>query len=390
MSIKLDNEVVSSNETTLQQKERLSEQYFSSDSQVDDVLKVFREKLVSRDPNTTILKTSAGSTGHTYKCSISAKKLARENPAVMLDFILKWQPEAQCSVELLGTQLFQSHGHKAPNIYYRGSSKAIEIVDSAKKVNEKLKSQVDELPLIVMPKIEGGNLGDLIQNGQLKKLPKEDVEHLIEQYGEIAAMDLLIGNDDRFLRFTDDPDQPFYPGTSLNPGNVMMQLKSEGDSYRLMNVYPIDSCPAPVFVDKEKVEEMEELGFSWMEDDEWENEVEEPEPLVLHNDSATDTEKKRKGFHKVFKEIHHDKTALCKEFDEKLRVELRSHGENLEEYQEFFSAIPTHFSRGLENGFEKIKENGEIPALIRKELPGIEHERELIEKNLKTLTGERV
>lgn len=386
MSINLDHPVVDSKEVILQKKEILSEQYFSDGNQVDGILKVFQESLRNNAPNTTIERTKLGSTGHTYKCSISAKKLAKENPAVMLDFILKWQPKAQCFVEQLGSQLFQSLGYKAPEIYYCDSNKAIEIVASAKKKNETLESKVHELPLIAMPKIEGGNLLDLIKNDKLKKLPKEDIESLMEQFGEIAAMDLLIGNDDRFLRFTSDPSASFIPNKSLNPGNVMMQLKPEGKNYRLVNVYPIDSCPAPVFVDKEKVEEMEELGGGLFgEDDEFECGAEESQSTVLNENTTAEREEKQKGFHKVFKDIYQNIPALCNDFEEKLSIALREESVDLDEYEEFFSAIPTHFIRGLEKGFEKIKQNNQIPILIGQDLPGIKHERRLIEKNLKTL-----
>nr|NGX60153.1 hypothetical protein [Chlamydiota bacterium] len=236
----------------------LQNKYFANPDGVKKLLDSFRLCLQLKDLNTTFEKSNKGSTGHTYLCSMPTYRITDEKKIQPMEFVLKWQNLAFCTIEKLGAQIFQHFGFHVPKIHQFSKSEATEVMHAAREMDFKLEAMVNGVPLIAMPKIHGGNLTDIIKNGKLKKLSKEDLEILLQKFGQIALLDLIIGNDDRFIGFSSNLKQVFHK--SLNPGNVMVEV-DQSSPPRLVGVYPIDNCTSADLILKEKEKEEEEMDL---------------------------------------------------------------------------------------------------------------------------------
>lgn len=316
MSI-LANQPISHSNIELQKQ--LGDKYFESPEKARKLIDTFKQCLKDKDLNTTFHRSSMGSTGHTYLCSMPSYEIQDEQVIQPIGLVLKWQNPALCAIEKLGAQIFQHFGLNAPKVHPFSENEAKKIMNSARKTDEKLESMVSDLPLIAMPRIHAGNLTDIIKNGKLKQLALEDQKLLLQKFGQITVLDLLIGNNDRFIKFIPDAEKKFNDLSSLNGGNVLIEFDEEESSLRLREVYPIDNCTAIELLEKKPIEEEEDYSFSLFDE-----EGKDEEPLVSNLDLQPSSEKKDliAEFNGVFRSLIQDQDTLCKHFEKNLKKEI--------------------------------------------------------------------
>ncbi|NGX48067.1 MAG: hypothetical protein K1000chlam3_01454 [Chlamydiae bacterium] len=379
MTVLTNQSILSS---SLELQKQLSELYFESSEKTRKLVDIFTRCLKEEDQTTTFHRSSEGSTGHTYLCSMPSYLIPEEKITQSIGLVLKWQNSTLCAIEKLGAQIFQHFGLNAPKIHPFSENEAKKIMDSARKIDEKLGSMVNGLPLVAMPRIFAVSLTDIIKNGKLKQLSLQDQELLLKKFGQITLLDLLIGNNDRFISFIPDAEKKFNELSSLNGGNVLIEFEAEDSSIRLKDVYPIDNCTAIELLEKKPIEEEENYDFSLFSE-EGEEEGEEEGPQFASQPSS-----KKKDliaeFNAVFRSLIQDQDTLCKHFEKNLKKEILECNENIDDYREILSLIPVHYKAGMDQFLQKIRQN---PSYLEKLENSMDTKKmiELISRNLKAL-----
>ncbi len=361
-------------------QKQLVEKYFESSEGARTLIDTFRSCLGNRDPNTTFHRSSMGSTGHTYLCSMPSNRLPKEMSVQPIGLVLKWQNSALCAIEKLGAQIFQHFGLNAPKVHPFSESEAKKIMDSARKTDEKLDSMVNGLPLVAMPRMHAANLTDIIKNGRLKQLSIQDQELLLQKFGQITLLDLLIGNNDRFIKFIPNAEKKFHDLPSLNGGNILIEFETEDASIRLKDVYPIDNCTAIELLEKKPIEEEEDYGFSLFgEEDE-----DEDEDLQFPSQPTSEKKDLIAEFNAVFRSLIQNQDILCKHFEENLKKEILECNENVDDYKELLNLIPVHYKEGMNQFLQKIRQNPNYLEKLEDSM-GTKKMRDLISRNLQVL-----
>ncbi len=98
--------------------------------------------------------------------------------------------------------------------------------------------------LLVLERLNGENLGEFARF-KYKDMDIEQKQHLFRLFGEIAVLDLLLGNTDRLLQLSSAEDSLLaIDSEGSNLGNLMFARNKEG----LHSVYPIDNAVDEEFI----------------------------------------------------------------------------------------------------------------------------------------------
>jgi hypothetical protein len=192
------------------------------------------------DPNNTFVQPVDGASGVTR---------------IMGNFVLKgYADQDQAEIEWVGTKLMQLSGEDSPDMLL-GSKELrdkVMAVDPDYKQQDVIKHSLNprrlepgqplyntehisvEGPLhcLVMPRVYGTNIFNIIEEPKLVSSFKENMDVHIREMSRIAFKDILLGNSDRVLRMCSDRESPPYlptfeeveaKGSQMNGGNIMFQ-----------------------------------------------------------------------------------------------------------------------------------------------------------------------
>ena len=192
------------------------------------------------DPNNTFVQPIDGASGVTR---------------IMGDFVLKgYADQDQAEIEWVGTKLMQLSGEDTPDMLL-GTQELREQVmavapdykqhDIVKNTlnprrlepnqplyNTEITPVTDPLHCLIMPRVYGTNLVNIVQEPKLVSSFKENIDVHIREMSRKAYKDILLGNSDRILRMHSTQESPPYlpsfeeveaKGSQMNGGNIMFQ-----------------------------------------------------------------------------------------------------------------------------------------------------------------------
>lgn len=359
-------------------QKNLQAKYFCSKENCDTLLTAFHRCLASKDRNTTIHRSSSGGTGFTFLCSMPSTAVENNNEeAQPIRLVLKWQNEGQCSIEKMGSLLFQFFGFPAPEILSPDVKLARKISGFAVKECQAFESAAETMSMIAMPQLHANNFKEALKNGKFQRLSIEDQAKVADRLGEITVVDIFFGNNDRLLKFTSDSKNPFHYPSCFNSGNVMLEIEEFDEKIRLVEIYPIDNCTASDLMDKKRqLEEPEYFDgrlFLFGENKEKsllkspkreiENDLKDVSqlqndclsPLRETSQASNDIEQKLIGYHQVFRRLINDGPLLTTHVLNNVKKEILEHSGNIDHCKQFIMMFPHHFNLGKDRSIEKIR-----------------------------------
>lgn len=344
----------------------LKAKYFSGSKECHALLNALFRSLKANAPFAFINRSSSGGTGFTFLGQVPSNALSEEVPNQRIGLVIKWQQEGQCNVERIGALFYQTLGFPAPATYRIDPKLANQLGPFGEKKCPAMGDTYKSLTLIGMPLLDANNFKEASKS-KLKLLSREDQQTMLQKFGEIALLDLILGNDDRFISFTDDVENPFKVTSSFNSGNVMMEFEEfEGKVQKLVDVYPIDNCTLDLADKKTYVSGCEEdlcLGFfdgdlSTSPPDSPSSAGVTPQsisPPVAPVDPEIQFQEKIIRLNKVCLRLISDLDCVAKHVQNNIVKDLSERTTDLGEYQEFIDMIPDHLSIGMRQALEKIR-----------------------------------
>lgn len=373
----------------------IQQEYFSNETKSQTLLDGYLSALKENDPGATMVRTSLGGTGFTFFCKNPSFTIEGEERVDSIGFVLKWQNRVFCEAERLGSEVFRFFDFCIPQMYQFDS----EISDKIKVYAEKKKPSMETLDskthMLAMPQLYCNNLNDFIKKRMYFSLSKEEKDNLFYEFGRIASIDMLIGNNDRFLELSEkDAEGEVSKIGKFNDGNVLVDLTPsvpllEHDrATSVRGVFPIDNCPCSrlLTLDKKEIkefdlscvfyaeEEEEDQGY-YIADEQESNFSEIPAEagkdfLAFFNSCFKTFVSKPEEY--AFQFARHWNTDVCQ----------GEEGESIE-------SIKVQFARGLIDQLVKIKQEAKVlKKKISVEVPesgSLSKVRLLLEKNLEFL-----
>lgn len=225
---------------------------------------------LGKDNNTIIKKPVLGSSGCTFLCSISERNLNDtaasffkiekgeiSNVAKPLNFVVKLLSHDQAINEWGCARFLKQFGFNTPSIsFLENLSVKKEFLEVMKRHHsgfptESMNELQRDKEIIIMPKFTATTMASFIEERRILLLNDEEIEELAEMIGKIAIFDLIIGNDDRFIRFSvEKPGELLAP--NLNWGNLMVEIDLNN---HLKNIYLIDNATTSKMVKRHKIDE---------------------------------------------------------------------------------------------------------------------------------------
>jgi len=248
----------------------IQEKYFSSEDKHRSLLLGLFSALKDKDPNATIKRTEDGGTGFTFICTVPSTAIEDEKEIKPIPTVLKWQNETLCKVEQFGARFFQFFNFSSPatHLIEAENPHAQALMRYASQEVASMESRIGEIPCIMMPRLLSNNLKDAIQKKKFQNLSESDQFKMLHEFGRIAAVDMFMSNDDRFIQFPEYENPHILPKGAINTGNVLLSFEDT----KLKSIFPIDNCPAAA-LQKSRPESSDEdlpLDLFWEEND-WEN-----------------------------------------------------------------------------------------------------------------------
>lgn len=231
----------------------IQQHYFVSEDKSRMLVEDLCEALEAGSPNATLVRSNKGSTGYTFLATVPSSHIAGCSELDTVNLVCKWQGEDLCKVEAFGAQIFDIFAFNPPPTYCISGESPLSgrLMSYALEKVPAMESLVGTLPFLLMPRLMCNNLEDVARSGQFLALDPSEKEKLIYKFGRIAAVDMLIGNNDRFLKFPLIEEGAAAPEASvINPGNILIYLNQ--DKRCIGEIYPIDSCPSMHLIPKEK------------------------------------------------------------------------------------------------------------------------------------------
>lgn len=332
----------------LQQKE-LQAKYFSNPDMLDQLINSFHNCLQSRDPLTTMNKSNAGATGFTFLCGFPSTSLPDESASQPMNLVLKWQNTQQCAIEKCGSKIFQHFGFASPKTLQVAPHQSNFLLPFAEEKNPVINPSQKNLSLIAMPRLHALNFEESIKNRNLKRLSKPDFEKLAEKFGEIASIDFLIGNDDRFVKFKPGYEKEIPSRSSFNSGNILIEL--ENDS--LVEAYPIDNCLTPNLMKKTVFEDLTDIDVCTFFSSHSISPLEENKN-ISSKESEESEQKLIETYNKIFTNLVKNYDEVSKHITENINDTISKY-DKISDYQTFHDVLPDHLKKGMIKSYEKIK-----------------------------------
>lgn len=173
------------------------------------------------DPNNVFVQPHAGASARTR---------------IMGNFVLKGcVSQQQAEVKWVGTRLMQASGENTPDIHMASTAlrKSIMEVDPGYKQQDRTDSILnpdvykdptlpmsifrtvtirDPMHCLVMPRIFGADLSNIVEDPALRKSLKKNMGVHIKELSRIAFKDMILGNSDRVFRMDYGfPTPPYLP-----------------------------------------------------------------------------------------------------------------------------------------------------------------------------------
>ncbi len=348
-------------------QKNLRSKYFNTNNNCKILLKALHTSLKRKDPATFLKRSSSGGTGFTFLGQISSSAILNEIPDQRIGFVVKWQSEEQCNVERIGALFFKALGFPAPETYRVDHSIANSIGPFAIKECPSLETTYKSLSLIAMPQLDANNFKEASKS-KIKQMSIEDQKVMLQKFGEIALLDIILGNNDRFISFTDNVDSPFSLTSTFNSGNVMMEFEEfEDGNQKLVNVFPIDNCTLNMADKKKRTCDLnEEVGFGLFE----ENLLDAPgaspsltgenslQPASEFDDPVNAEnlfQSKIVNLNQVCIKLIKDLDCVAKHIQNNIVNDLKERETNIEEYQQFIDMAPEQLIAGMKKALTMAK-----------------------------------
>ncbi len=306
--------------------------------QEDTIIKTlehFEEMLLRNIPNTSFKASSAGTTGFTFLCHMPLHR-----------FVVKWQPLELCNVEHIGSIFFRTLGLPAPQtcvINHKKIVKNLGILAAQEKCA--MEAGLDNLSAIYMPFLNGISFKDAIENGLFKNLPLNAQKRMLQEFGKIAIFDMILGNNDRLVSFTDNIKEPLSRIGSFNSGNILIKWNRIDND---IDIYPIDNCTLDLADRKrENHEDVQGIRLLFGEDSDEETKVEDVIPI--------DYDAKIQRLNQVFAFLIGDPKLVARHIQSNIERELQQiqNDSNLnDDYTSFVKLIPEHVLIGMQEGLK--------------------------------------
>ena len=196
-----------------------------------------REKVARKSE--TLKATTSGSSGFTAFAKISPtaispdkrKKYNIDLDGPPLETVMKWVSPSEAVAEQICAEVIQAFGFEAPIVR---SVSAVSAQASALKMKEiKPAFSPDVCQMIMMNRCKGTPLNDICSKGQIFEIDPSEWPSILEKFGQIAVVDLFLGNFDRLVRFEQSGDDSYALAVapSVNPGNLILELSDELPRY---------------------------------------------------------------------------------------------------------------------------------------------------------------
>ncbi|MGE3535467.1 MAG: hypothetical protein AB7H48_11620, partial [Parachlamydiales bacterium] len=222
------------------------------------------------------------------------------------------------------------------------------------------------LSLIAMPLLDANNFKEASKS-KIKQMSAEDQQAMLEKFGEIALLDIILGNNDRLVSFTDDVESLFSVTSSFNSGNVMMEFEEDvSGRQKLVDVYPIDNCTLDLADKKKHISDSEgDIGFGLFEDNLLEtppdspNSVESSPKTVPQPEDPVDAEAlfqaKIIRLNQVCIRLINDLDCVAKHIQNNIAKDLKEREPDIEVYREFIDMAPEHLVIGMRKALDKAR-----------------------------------
>lgn len=318
---------------------------------VDNLFQSFLASLKNKEPGTSIIKTSEGKNAYTFQCSLS------EGDKTYF-FVTKVLKNArQVAHELAGNTYVEQFSLNSPssNQY----SQTLNREEASLIVKEaELKTSQQELSgysLLCMEKIQGKSLAQFFLTGKYQEI--KDWTSIQEQFGEIAVLDLFMGNLDRFFGVQ---GRNFIP--KVNFGNVMLT-----ENLDTIQVTFIDNPPIQEIVNisslsvEEKVNEIKSLQLP--------PRIKQRKIQELESQGTQFTPEIVNSLNKLFQGVLCDKEkkktfsdAIIKGLEQQVIDCLHKEDkrEALSHLSHYLTNLEVNIERGIEKGLQRIKEGFSI------------------------------
>lgn len=304
----------------------IQDRYFASQKSCSDLITGLFSAVHSKDPNAVIAKSDEGGTGFTFLCTVPSYFIKEESEVDTIPAVLKWQNETRCKVEQYGARVFRHLGFRSPPCYFfdAGHKTAIQLMKTACEKAPAMESLVGTISCLVMPRFHSNNLSHVAKKGEFFKLEETDQKKMIHEFGRITAVDLLIGNDDRFIKFPTNKDLSVLPSGCINSGNILLHIHED----KLQAIFPIDNCPSARLLKKERISSggFDMMGFSIFDDNKEnvnENSVEEALPIEDCVEKTPPEEDSVEPFHRIFVDFHSNPEKYVDQFTEAFLKKIR-------------------------------------------------------------------
>lgn len=342
----------------------LKAKYFSGSGNCHILIDALYQSLKGKVPHAFINRSSSGSTGFTFLGQVPSHAIANEIPDQRIGIVIKWQSEGQCSVERIGSLFFKAFGFPAPETYRIDPKLANLLGPYAEKKCFAMGANYQSLGLIAMPQLDANNFKEASKS-KIKQMSPEDQQVMLEKFGEIALLDIILGNNDRFVSFTDNVETLFSATSSFNSGNVMMEFDElESGHQKLVEVYPIDNCTLDM-ADKKKIisDSEEDMGFGFLEDDQFESSPDSPVSVESSSPRldvpSIDTEflfhAKIIRLNQVCIRLINDLDCVASHIRNNLVKDLKERIADIGEFEEFIDMAPKHLIIGMRKALDKAR-----------------------------------
>lgn len=174
----------------------------------------------------TIVPTSAGSSGHTFICTMQETEDISTPKIIQL--VLKWQNQTRTQNEQIVTQSMRDLGVHVPFIE-KIETPCPDLISIACQKKQTMPpfcpSESYPLGLLAIQHLPGKNFLNFVQTNALFDLSPDLQEELFIQLGQVSVFDIFVGNDDRIIR-VDLTQKTIIENHKMNSGNVMMNLSN--------------------------------------------------------------------------------------------------------------------------------------------------------------------
>lgn len=313
---------------------------------VDNLFQSFVASLKNKEPGTSIIKTSEGKNAYTFQCSLAEG----DKTSFFVTKVLK--NARQVAHELAGNYYVGQFSLNAPSSNQYSETLNREEASLIVKQAE-LKASEQELSgysLLCMEKIQGMSLAQFFLTGKYQEV--KDWASIQEQFGEIAVLDLFMGNLDRFFGVQ---GRNFIP--KVNFGNVMLT-----ENLDTIQVTFIDNPPIQEIVNinslsvEEKVNEIKNLQLP--------PRIKQRKIQELQSQGTQFTPEIVNSLNKLFEGVLYDKgkrktfsDAIIKGLEQQVIDCLHKEDkrEAFHHLSHYLTNLEVNIERGIEKGLQRMK-----------------------------------